>query len=347
MKQFTLAAFADEAGSDVEVQIRALQENGVPCLEIRGVGDKNITALTVDEAKELKKRLDDAGISVWSIGSPLGKISVGDEFAPHLDTFKHTLELSRVLGAGNIRMFSFFCPKGEAAYCRDIVFERLHQFCAAAQGSGITLCHENEKGIYGDTADRCLDILRNFPAIKAVYDPANFLQCGEDTIRAWELLEPYIAYMHVKDVREDGVVVPAGQGHVGMNPGEREAALVVGLLLLGKFVNLGIDEGALVIGARRVLLGPRSAVDDEQTNVLADLGRSQSDAFGLFEREEHVLGEFFHIGVIGRNRLAFAAQHLISVNYNRVYHNKIYKQFFAGNLAFARRYRGLRPRLQV
>ena len=213
MKQFTLAAFADEAGSDVEVQIRALQENGVPCLEIRGVGDKNITALTVDEAKELKKRLDDAGISVWSIGSPLGKISVGDEFASHLDTFKHTLELSRVLGAGNIRMFSFFCPKGEAAYCRDIVFERLHQFCAAAQGSGITLCHENEKGIYGDTADRCLDILRNFPAIKAVYDPANFLQCGEDTIRAWELLEPYIAYMHVKDVREDGVVVPAGQGH--------------------------------------------------------------------------------------------------------------------------------------
>lgn len=213
MKQFTLAAFADEAGSDVEVQIRALQENGVPCLEIRGVGDKNVTALTVDEAKELKKRLDDAGISVWSIGSPLGKISVGDEFAPHLDTFKHTLELSRVLGAGNIRMFSFFCPKGETAYCRDIVFERLHQFCAAAQGSGITLCHENEKGIYGDTADRCLDILQNFPAIKAVYDPANFLQCGEDTIRAWELLEPYIAYMHVKDVREDGVVVPAGQGH--------------------------------------------------------------------------------------------------------------------------------------
>lgn len=213
MKQFTLAAFADEAGSDVEVQIRALQENGVPCLEIRGVGDKNVTDLTVDEAKELKKRLDDAGISVWSIGSPLGKISVGDEFALHLDTFKHTLELSRVLGAGNIRMFSFFCPKGEAAYCRDIVFERLHQFCAAAQGSGITLCHENEKGIYGDTADRCLDILQNFPAIKAVYDPANFLQCGEDTIRAWELLEPYIAYMHVKDVREDGVVVPAGQGH--------------------------------------------------------------------------------------------------------------------------------------
>ncbi len=212
MKPFTLAAFADEAGSDVEVQIQALQENEIPYLEIRGVGAKNITALTIDEAKELKKRLDDAGISVWSIGSPLGKISVGDEFAPHLDTFQHTLELAHILGARNLRMFSFFYPKGEAAYCRDIVFERLYQFCAAAQGSGVTLCHENEKGIYGDIADRCLDILQNFPAIKAVYDPANFLQCGEDTIRAWELLEPYITYMHIKDVRADGVVVPAGQG---------------------------------------------------------------------------------------------------------------------------------------
>ena len=212
MKQFTLAAFADEAGAEISEQIDALQANGVPCLEVRGVGDKNITALTEAEAKQLRAQLDAAGISVWSIGSPLGKISVGDEFAPHLDVFKHTLELARILGAEKIRMFSFFCPKGEAQYCRDIVFERLYQFCAAAQGSGILLCHENEKGIYGDTADRCLDILQNFPSIKAVYDPANFLQCGEDTLRAWELLEPYLCYMHIKDVQADGQVVPAGKG---------------------------------------------------------------------------------------------------------------------------------------
>ncbi|MGI5855830.1 MAG: sugar phosphate isomerase/epimerase family protein [Candidatus Merdivicinus sp.] len=213
MKRFTLAAFADEAGAEVSTQIDALHENGIPGIELRGVGEKNITALTVDEAKELKRQLDDAGISVWSIGSPLGKISIGDEFAPHLEVFKHTLELAHILGAGNIRMFSFFCPKEEAQYCRDIVFERLHQFCAAAQGSGVLLCHENEKGIYGDTADRCLDILRNFPSIKAVYDPANFLQCGEDTLRAWELLAPYLCYMHIKDVRDDGTVVPAGKGN--------------------------------------------------------------------------------------------------------------------------------------
>lgn len=212
MRDFILSAFADEAGASVAEQIDALNANGMTHIELRGVGDKNITALTLDEAKELKKQLDDGGIQVWSIGSPLGKISVGDEFAPHLDVFKHTLELAQILGTTHIRMFSFFCPKHEAHLCREIVFDRLGQFCEAAKGSGILLCHENEKGIYGDTADRCLDILKNFPDLKGVYDPANFLQCGEDTLRAWDMLEPYLEYLHIKDVRSDGTVVPAGQG---------------------------------------------------------------------------------------------------------------------------------------
>ena len=97
MSEFTLAAFADEAGAEVSEQIRALQENGIPGIELRGVGEKNITDLTCEEAKELKKQLDDGGIRVWSIGSPLGKISVGEAFAPHLDVFKHTLELAHIL----------------------------------------------------------------------------------------------------------------------------------------------------------------------------------------------------------------------------------------------------------
>lgn len=212
MKEFLLSAFADEAGAPVSEQIDALRANGMGYIELRGVGDKNVTALTLEEAKELKKQLDDGGIKVWAIGSPLGKISVGDEFAPHLDLFKHTLELADVLGTTHIRMFSFFCPKNETHLCREIVFDRLGKFCEAAKGSGILLCHENEKGIYGDTADRCLDILKNFPDLKGVYDPANFLQCGEDTLRAWDMLEPYLEYLHIKDVRSDGTVVPAGQG---------------------------------------------------------------------------------------------------------------------------------------
>ena len=212
MKKWILSAFADEAGSPVPEQIDALRANGFTHIELRGVGDKNITALTAEEARELRRGLDDGGISVWAIGSPLGKISIGDEFGPHLEQLKHTLELAHILGTAHIRMFSFYCPKGETDLCRELVFDRLGRFCDAARGSGILLCHENEKGIYGDTAARCLDILQNFPEIKCVYDPANFLQCGEDTLKAWDMLEPYLEYLHIKDVREDGTVVPAGQG---------------------------------------------------------------------------------------------------------------------------------------
>ena len=109
--------------------------------------------------------------------------------------------------------------------------------------------------------------------------------------------------------------------HVGMDAGKREAALVVGLLLGRVLVNLGIQKGPFVVGARRVVLGPRRAVHDEQADVLADLRRGQPDAFGLFEREEHVLGEFLHFGVVGTDLPAALAQHLVPVYDNRINHN--------------------------
>ena len=77
--------------------------------------------------------------------------------------------------------------------------------------SGIALCHENEKGIYGDTAVRCREILDAFPILKGIFDPANFVQCEEDTIAAWKLLKDKIHYLHIKDAI--GInVVPAGMG---------------------------------------------------------------------------------------------------------------------------------------
>ncbi len=90
--------------------------------------------------------------------------------------------------------------------------KRLEQFILAAKGSGIVLCHENEKGIYGDIAKDCFDIHKTFPELRAVFDPANFVQCGQDTVDAWKMLEPYVEYMHIKDALPDGSVVPAGKG---------------------------------------------------------------------------------------------------------------------------------------
>ncbi len=209
---FKLAAFADEADGRISEQIKAMLENGIKYLEIRGVDGENISDITVEKAKEVRRQLDAAGLAVWSLGSPYGKIGIYDDFAPHLDKFKHGLELTEILGAKHIRLFSFYVSMGDKERCKDEVMRRLEQFILAAKESGITLCHENEKGIYGDLAVNCEEIHRTFPQLKAVFDPANFIQCGQDTVEAWKMLAPYVEYMHIKDATSDGSVVPAGKG---------------------------------------------------------------------------------------------------------------------------------------
>ena len=204
---FRLAAFADEASPDLAGQIQAMQENGIVLLEIRGVDGQNIDGISPAKAKVIRKMLDFAGIGVWSLGSPFGKTGINDDFAPHLEGFKRSLEIADILGARHIRLFSFYGTSDI-----DTVLERLNAFIEAARDTDIILCHENEKGIYGDTAAKCLEIHRALPQLKAVFDPANFIQCGQDTREAWELLSPYVEYMHIKDALPDGSVVPAGKG---------------------------------------------------------------------------------------------------------------------------------------
>ncbi len=209
---FRLAAFADEADGRISEQIKAMAENGISYLEIRGVDGQNISEITTQKAQEVRKQLDDAGLGVWSLGSPYGKTGMGDGFDEHLESFRRGLELADILGAKHIRMFSFYVPSGEQAKYRDEVFRRLDCFIEAAKNSDVILCHENEKGIYGDMADRCAEIHKEFPSLKAVFDPANFIQCGQDTKAAWEMLSTYVEYMHIKDAMADGSVVPAGKG---------------------------------------------------------------------------------------------------------------------------------------
>ncbi len=209
MSNIKLCAFADESNAFIDQQIETLKRNSIPYLEIRNVDNVNIAKITLEKAKEVKSKLDANGLAVWSLGSPYGKIKITDDFAPHLDEFKYGLELSHELGAKCIRLFSFYEADDSA---RDIVMERLTAFIEAAKGSGIVLCHENEKGIYGDIASRCLDIHKTLPELKCVFDPANFIQSGQDTKEAWELLKDYIYYMHIKDALWDGKIVPAGHG---------------------------------------------------------------------------------------------------------------------------------------
>ena len=207
---FKLSAFADEAGALFTTQIEAMKNNGVHYLEMRGVNGRNVSSMTKDEIRCASIMLEREGLEVWSIGSPIGKIKITDDFAPHLDSFKRILEAAEIAKARCIRLFSFYDVK--TAQQQDEAIERLSKMVEAAKGSSVVLCHENEKGIYGENTENCLRILKELPQLKAVFDPANFIQCGVDTKTAWDALAPYVYYLHIKDAQADGHVVPAGKG---------------------------------------------------------------------------------------------------------------------------------------
>lgn len=205
MGKFILAGFGDEIAPELDTQLEVMKKNGIRALELRSIEGKNVSDFTPAEAKGLKEKLDAAGFTVSSAASPIGKIGVRDPFEKHLGLFENTLEVARILGAPFLRIFSFYIPAGETPQtCRDTVLERLSRLCDAAKGSGVRLLHENELGIYGDTPERCLDLLEalGYNRMGAVFDPANFINLTrrvEVYPYAWNVLKKYVDYLHIKD----------------------------------------------------------------------------------------------------------------------------------------------------
>lgn len=211
-----VSCFADEIDVSVDKQIALLQELGIGWIEFRSGDGKGVADYTEKEAEMLMRRLSANGIRISAVGSPIGKIDITQDFEPHFETYRHIVELAGILDTSFIRMFSFFMPEGEEPdKFRDEVMRRTDRMVEYAAGRNVVLLHENEKGIYGDSAARCLDLMKLFYGdhFRCTFDFANFVQCGQDTMEAYEMLRPYISYIHVKDaLRENGEVVPAGTG---------------------------------------------------------------------------------------------------------------------------------------
>ena len=94
-------------------------------------------------------------------------------------------------------------PEGEdPAQYREEVLRRLRCFIECARENDIVLLHENEKAIYGDNAAGAWICSELFGAhFRCTFDFANFVQCKQDTQEAFEMLKPYIDYVHVKDAQ--------------------------------------------------------------------------------------------------------------------------------------------------
>jgi sugar phosphate isomerase/epimerase len=216
----TISAFADEISPDPDEQIAALSSEGIKHLELRGAWNTNVLDLDDAQLAGIKFKLDQAGIAVSAIGSPIGKVAIDASFDDHVHRFERAIIRARFFGAAYIRVFSFYPPAGAApagdwSAERDTVLHHLRELTARARAADVILLHENEKDIYGDTIARCVDVLQTIddPYFAAAFDPANFIQCGQRPYPdAYDALQPWLRYVHVKDATQDGVVVAAGEG---------------------------------------------------------------------------------------------------------------------------------------
>ncbi len=214
MAKLLLSAFADEYSRNIDEQIYVLNTLGYPYIEPRFVGDKNIADLTETEARELKARLDEAGIRVYSIGSPLGKINLDDDFGTHLVQAENCFRVANILGATRVRMFSFYLPEGKMREeCFGAVVERINALLDLADGYGLTLCHENEARIFGESPEACKQLIdATGGRLRAVFDMGNFVLDKYDPEAAYSLLSDHVDYFHIKDALYERAIVPAGLG---------------------------------------------------------------------------------------------------------------------------------------
>ncbi|OJU09714.1 MAG: hypothetical protein BGN88_12005 [Clostridiales bacterium 43-6] len=231
---YKLSCFADEISPFLSEQIEVLKKTEIRYIEARGIDNKNIADLTIAEAKEAKKKLDADGFQVSALGAPTGKIGILDNFEPHLDQFKHLLELMTVFETEYIRVFSFYIPK-DANFDQytDPVLERMQKFLDAAKGMNIKVLHENEHGIFGNIPERCKLLSKelNNPMFKLIYDSSNYILEGVEAYpHAFETVCDETIYYHIKDaVYSENRVVPAGMGD-GQLPS-----------MLGRLVKYGYD----------------------------------------------------------------------------------------------------------
>jgi sugar phosphate isomerase/epimerase len=214
---FILSGFADEISPEPGVQLETLAAESIRYLELRSAWSANVASLTDAELARFRREIEDAGVRVSAIGSPIGKIAIGAPLGPELERMRRIADVAGLFGTTIVRVFSFFIPAGEPPQrYRQTVIDRMGALAEIAAARGIVLAHENEKEIYGDIPERCADLIASVgsPALRATFDAANFVQCGvRPHTDGYQLIRPHLVYLQVKDaLAATGQVVPAGQG---------------------------------------------------------------------------------------------------------------------------------------
>ncbi|MDE0431139.1 MAG: sugar phosphate isomerase/epimerase [Caldilineaceae bacterium] len=280
---FMIGAFGDEIADDLETQLQVLNELKIPCLELRAAWGVNVLNLSDEQVARVRALCEEHGVTVSALGSPIGKSPIEAPIETEVKNLQRVIEIGRQLGTANIRIFSFH-PPGDSATVDydsylDSAIDRIGRLVAVAEEEDVTLLLENEKGIVGDTLDRCVKLVEALESEHLVFlwDPANFVQVGEArlTKRGWPLLRDRVGYVHIKDCTLDGTVKAAGEGD-GQVP-----ELLTELVRCGYKGMLALEPHLAMAGHSSGFSGPDGMAYAVETlrMVMRDVGAEEVSGF--------------------------------------------------------------------
>lgn len=215
-----LTGIADEAGENIERQIKAHKELGWNHIEVRNVDGKNLT--DVDEAKfeQISEKLDEAKMQVCCFASQIANWArkISGSFDLDLEELKRAIPRMHRLGTKYIRIMSYANDNWSDDEWKKEVMERLRKLAQIAAEGGVILAHENCSGWGGQNSETALDIIEtvNSPNLKFLLDTGN-RPYGEGTVwNVYQKVKDYIVHVHIKDYEGE-------EGNRFVFPGEGDA----------------------------------------------------------------------------------------------------------------------------
>ncbi|MEI7575423.1 MAG: TIM barrel protein [Armatimonadota bacterium] len=207
---FVLSAFADEIDADLGVQFEHLLAEGITLIDLRSAFGKNVMQLSDAEVLEVRRLAEDSGLGFNCVASPINKVAVAEGSADdELAKLVRASEIAGLLGINRIRIFS---PDGDDWA---VIEPWMAMQVGFAAENDLVLMHENDGKYYGSIPGNAQRLFETFgsPSFMAAFDFANSVQHGFFAMKDWfPWLLPHLETVHIKDAREDGKVVPAGEG---------------------------------------------------------------------------------------------------------------------------------------
>ncbi len=222
---FRLAVINDEISQDFEQCCKvAAHDFGLGWMEIRGWGNKNVSAMSDGELEDARKLLDEHKLRVTDIaspvfkadwpGAPLSKSSERhDSFHANYDAHEqdHLLDrciaVAKKLGTDRIRCFDYWRLEDVKPY-RAAINAKLKDAAERCAKSGMVLMLENEFACNTGTGEEAAGVLAAVPNKNFMlnWDPGNAAALGSTPYpNGWNSLpKDRIGNVHVKNVKVEG-----------------------------------------------------------------------------------------------------------------------------------------------